>query len=154
MLFGRKQRLIVRLLVVEDAPLIAFDNERSLLDAGFEVVATVSRADAAIAALADGVDLVVSDVQLAEGSGLDVARAAGELDVPVLFVSGSCPPEARALAVACLAKPYAPRDLMAAIRAVEAALAGEKARRAPAGFTLFHSPALAAEDGGAEGEVG
>lgn len=154
MIFGRKPRRIVRLLVVEDEPLIAFDNERSLLDAGFEVVATVSRADTAIAALADGVDLVVSDVQLAEGSGLDVARAAGELDVPMLFVSGSCPPEARELAVGCLAKPYSPRDLMAAIRAVEAALAGEKVRRLPAGFTLFPSPALAGEGGRAEGEVG
>ena len=144
MLFGRRERRIIRLLVVEDEPLVAFDNERALQDADFEVVATVSRADAAIAALVEGaIDLVVSDVQLAEGSGVDVARAAGERGVPVLFVTGSCPPEARTLALGCLAKPYSPRDLMAAIDVVDAHLAGENVRRLPSGFTLFAAPAQA-----------
>ncbi len=142
MIFGRKKRRIARLLVVEDEPLVAFDNEHALSDAGFEVVATVPRADAAVAALDDGIDLVVSDIQLAGGSGLDVARAARAAGVPVLFVSGSCPVEAQALAAGCLAKPYAPRDLIAAIRAIEAMLAGERVRRLPSGFTLFEQDSL------------
>ena len=137
MFFGRKKRHIVRLLVVEDEPLVAFDNEYSLSDAGFTVVATVARADAAIAALKDGVDLVVSDVQLDEGSGLDVARAAQAAGIPVLFVSGAMPPEAQSLAAGCLAKPYAPRDLVAAIRAIDTTLAGGKVGRLPGGLTLF-----------------
>ena len=139
MFFGRKKRHIVRLLVVEDEPLVAFDNEYALSDAGFKVVATVARADAAMAALKDGVDLVVSDVHLAEGSGLDVARAAQAAGIPVLFVSGACRAVAHGLTAGCLAKPYAPRDLVAAIHAIDATLAGDKVRRMPNGFTLFAS---------------
>lgn len=139
MFFGRKKRHIVRLLVVEDEPLVAFDNEYSLSDAGFTVVATVARADAAIAALKDGIDLVVSDVQLDEGSGLDVARAAQAAGIPVLFVSGAMPAEAQSLAAGCLAKPYAPRDLVAAIRAIDTTLAGGKVGRLPGGLTLFEN---------------
>ncbi len=137
MVFGRRKRRITRLLVVEDEPLVAFENEYALADAGFTIVGTVPRADAAIAVLGDDVDLVVSDVQLASGTGLDVARAAKAAGVPVLFVSGSCPVDAQALAAGCLAKPYAPRDLVAAIEAVDAALQGAKPRRLPAGLTLF-----------------
>ena len=137
MLFGRRKRRLTRLLLVEDEPLVAFDNEHVLGDAGFTIVATVPGVQAALAALPDSVDLVVSDVRLADGSGVDVARAAGEAGIPVLFVTGECPVEARALAAGCLAKPYQPRDLVAAIRAIDAALQGERVRRLPQGFTLF-----------------
>lgn len=139
MVFGRRKRQIHRLLVVEDEPLIAFDNEHALSEAGFDVVATVARADEAVAALSGGVDLVVSDIQLADGSGIDVARAAQAAGVPVLFVTSLCPAEAQALAAGCLAKPYAPRDLIAAIKAIDATLAGEKVRRLPSGLRLFPS---------------
>lgn len=149
MFFGRKKRHIVRLLVVEDEPLVAFDNEYALSDAGFEIVATVARADLAIDALKDGVDLVVSDVHLAEGSGLDVARAAQAENIPVLFVSGACPAEAHALAAGCLAKPYAPRDLVAAIHAIDATLAGNKVKRMPNGFRLFDALSPSGEREGA-----
>ena len=48
MLFGKRERTIRRILVVEDEPLVAFDNEHMLQDAGYEVVATVDTlADAA-----------------------------------------------------------------------------------------------------------
>ena len=139
MVFGRKKRQIVNLLLVEDEPLVAFDNEHALGDAGFRIVATVDRVAAALAALeeADKIDLVVADVQLADGSGIDVARAAHAAGVPVLFVTGQCPPDARALAHGCLAKPYGPRDLTAAIRAIDQQLDGKKPGRLPAGFTLF-----------------
>ena len=142
MVFGRRKRQINRLLVVEDEPLIAFDNEHALSDAGFEVVATVANATDAVAALGDGVELVVSDIQLAGGSGIDVARAARAVGVPVLFVSSLCPEEAEVLAAGCLAKPYAPRDLVAAINAVDAVLAGESVRRLPGGLRLFLSPVV------------
>ena len=139
MLFGRKKRRIKRLLVVEDEPLVAFDTEHFLTDAGFVIVATVDRVADATALIDSGttVDLVLVDVSLADGSGLDVARAARAREVPVLFVTGNCPPEARELAAGCLAKPYAQRDLLAAIQAVDAALAGEPPRRQPQGFRLF-----------------
>ncbi len=143
MLFGRKKRLIVRLLVVEDEPLIAFDNEHILTDASYEIVATVDRVAEALAVLRSGagIDLVLVDVHLADGSGIDVARAAGEAGVPVLFVTGNCPVEATTLAAGCLAKPYQQRDLIGAIEAIDAQLAGRKPKRLPTGFRLFEPAA-------------
>ncbi len=139
--FGRKKRQIARLLLVEDEPLVAFDNEHSLGDAGFTIVATVARVADARRALGDGtgIDLVVTDVTLADGSGVEVARAARDLGVPVMFVTGRFPAEAEALAAGFLAKPYAPRDLVAAIRAIDQALQGERIRRLPAGFRLIEA---------------
>lgn len=143
MLFGRKKRLIVRLLVVEDEPLIAFDTEHLLTDASYEIVATVDRVADAVAVLGSQaeIDLVLVDVRLADGSGLDVARAARTAGVPVLFVTGNFPSEAEELAAGCLDKPYQQRDLIGAIEAIEARIAGRKPRRLPTGFRLFAPPA-------------
>ena len=145
MLFGKKKRRITRLLVVEDEPLVAFDAEHLLTDAKYEIVATVDRVADALAVLADGksIDLVLADVNLADGSGLDVARAARARGIPVMFVTGSCPAEAADLATACLSKPYAQRDLLGAIEVVEARLQGKAAKRLPTGLRLF-APAVAA----------
>ncbi|MCF8708478.1 hypothetical protein L3X40_11350, partial [Rhizorhapis sp. SPR117] len=41
MLFGPDKRVISKILIVEDEPLIAFDNEHFLTHAGYEVVDTV-----------------------------------------------------------------------------------------------------------------
>jgi DNA-binding response OmpR family regulator len=141
MAFGRKKRRITRLLIVEDEPLVAFDTEHFLGDEGYSIVGTVDRVVAAIEKLGDGVgiDLVLVDVGLADGSGIDVARAAHAVGVPALFVTGNCPNEARDVAAGCLSKPYAQRDLLAAIAAIEAVMLGEQPRRLPAGFSLFNA---------------
>lgn len=139
MLFGKKRRVISRLLVVEDEPLVAFDNEHLLRDEGYHVVATVDRVADALAVIGDGeaIDLVLVDVSLADGSGLDVARAAQARAIPVLFVTGDLPADAEPLAAAFLAKPYAQRDLLAAVGAVDATVQGRAPRRLPSGFRLF-----------------
>jgi DNA-binding NarL/FixJ family response regulator len=139
MLFSRKARKLHRVLVVEDEPLVAFDNEHILAEAGYEVVGTVDNAAAAIELMAkDPPDIVLCDVIIAgAGDGIDVARAAGERGIKVLFVTATCPVEAQALAVGCLAKPYLPRDLSDALAAVEAALAGRRMRRLPASLSLY-----------------
>lgn len=139
MLLSKRERLIKRILIVEDEPLVAFDNEHLLRDAGFEVVATVDRVEDAVKVIRDeGIDLVLADVRLSDGEdGIDVAYAAHGKGIPVLFVTGFCPLEAQALAVGCLAKPYSPRDLRAAIEAVEGRLAGQPGKRGPKGLTLF-----------------
>lgn len=139
MVFGRKKRRIVRLLVVEDEPLVAFDTEHLLSDAAYEIVRTVDTVAGAVDVLEAGevIDLVLADVRLADGSGLDVARAAHERGVPVLFVTGSFPEEATAFAVGYLAKPYAQRDLLNAIAAIDSSLGGERPGRLPPGFQLF-----------------
>lgn len=138
-LFGRKKRQLVRLLVVEDEPLVAFDTEHVLTDAEFEVVATVDRVSKAVALIEGGgaIDLVLADVRLADGSGLDVARAARNRDIPVLFLTGTLPPEAVGLAEGVLMKPYGPRDLLGAITAVEERRTGKSPSRMPSGFRLF-----------------
>lgn len=143
MLFGKKKRRIERVLVVEDEPLVAFDTEHFLHGEGFAIVGThdsVAGAVAAIAAPAE-IDLVLVDVDLADGSGVTVAQAAHARGIPVLFVTGNCPGEARVLAAGCLAKPYPQRDLLAAVRAIETVLEGEKPRRLPGSFSLFGAAA-------------
>ena len=137
--FGKRKRRVTRLLVVEDEPLVAFDNEHVLSDAGYVVVGTVDRVADALRLLGDGaaVDLVVSDVDLADGSGMDLARAADGMDVPVLFVTGRCPDGADAVAAGCLAKPYTQRDLLAAIDAIDAVIDGRSPKRLPPRLTLF-----------------
>lgn len=141
-LFGRKEKIesqISRILIVEDEPLVAFDNEYVLQDAGYMIVASVDTVDVAIETInAAQIDLVLADLNLSDGgTGLDVAHAARDAGIPVIFVTGACPVEAKALAAGCLTKPYTPRDLLAAIDAVDASLAGRKPKRMPRGFTLF-----------------
>ena len=144
MLFGRKERAIKRILIVEDEALVAFDNERFLADAGYDIVATVDSLETALVHIEEAeIDLVLADVKLSgDGDGLDVARAAHAEAIPVLFVTGSCPPEARAVAIGCLAKPYASRDLRTAIEAVDATLRGEEPKKMPAGLSLYLPDAL------------
>lgn len=130
--------------MVEDEPLLAFDTEHFLSGEGFAVAATVDTVAEALRVIAeDGdLDLVLADIRLADGSGVEVARAARGRGLPVLFVTGSFPEEAKALAAGCLAKPYPQRDLLAAIDAIEAALEGVKApRKLPGNFSLFLSVA-------------
>jgi len=139
MLFGKRERAIKRIIVVEDEPLVAFDNEHQLSDAGYEVVATVDNLDDALAAMEEGdVDLVLSDIALrGEGDGVDLARAAAARDIPVLFVTGNCPVEARELAIGCLAKPYSDKVLKSALDAIDDKLQGRAVKKLPAGLSLY-----------------
>lgn len=139
MLFGRKKRRISRLLIVEDEPLVAFDTEHFLREAEYEIVATVDRVADALAVLRrpGDVDLVLVDVRLSDGSGIDVARAAHAAGVPALFVTGQSPDGGHAVAAGCLAKPYSQRDLIAAIGVIEAVTEGKEPKRVPPGLTLF-----------------
>lgn len=144
MVFSRRnpssvERSIKRVLVIEDEPLVAFDNEYALEQAGFDVVATVDRADAALPFLADGrADAVVLDYNLAAGqNGLIVAQEAIKRGIPVLFVSGDLPETAHAYATAWLAKPYTATSLVAALRCLDAIGAGRAPGDCPAELRLF-----------------
>lgn len=139
MLFGRRERKMKRLLIVEDEPLVAFDNEHFLADLGYDIVGTVDNANDARAAIAaGGIDLILSDVALSRGSnGRDVALAAKDADIPLLFVTASCPIDAPAISLGCLAKPYTQRALKLAIEAVEVHLSGGAVKRTVRGLTLY-----------------
>ena len=138
MLFGKRKRIVNRILIVEDEPLTAFDNEVMLGDAGYEVVATLDQfADAVDALNEQQVDLILSDVRLrGEQTGIELAQVARNRGVPVLFVTGYPPDNAAELAVGCLLKPYNERKLKAALDAVDRHLAGEKAKP-PKGLELY-----------------
>jgi DNA-binding response OmpR family regulator len=139
MLFGKRERTIKRIVIVEDEPLVAFDSEHFLNEAGYEVVATVDNlADAVRVIEEELLDLVLSDITLrGEGDGTDVARAAAAKGVAVLFVTGDCPPEAQGLGLGWLAKPYSDKMLKAALDTIEALRAGRKIRKLPPGLELF-----------------
>lgn len=143
MLFGKRKQIVKRVLVVEDEPLTAFDNETLIESAGYEVVATRDNVEDALATLAEAqVDLIISDVKLnGQRDGIDLAREARSRGVPVLLVTGNCPDEARQVAIGCLMKPYTDRVLRDAIKAVERFIAGEEPK-VPKGLELFSAPAL------------
>ncbi len=143
MLFGKRTRVVKRILIVEDEPLTAFDNETMLVEAGYKVVATHDRVADAVATLdREKVDLIMSDVRLTgERSGIDLARIARERGIPVLFATGNAPADAGDMAVGCLMKPYNERILKAALVAVDQHLQGMKSRPLR-GLTLY--PVVAA----------
>lgn len=138
MLFGKRKQLVKRILVVEDEPLTAFDNENMLSDAGYEVVATVDDIEEALEVLeSDQVDLILSDLRLRKDqTGMELARAAKAKGVPTLFATGHSWPGAAEVAVGCVMKPYTERQLCKAIEAVDRHLQGEKVKP-PKGVELF-----------------
>ena len=139
MLFGKRQRTIRRILIVEDEPLVAFDNEHLLSEAGYEVVATVDTlADATRVIQEEELDLILTDIKLnGDGDGMDVARIAAAKSVPVLFVSGNCPAEAHTLGLGCLAKPFTEKMMKSALEALDDKLQGRKMRKLPAGLSFY-----------------
>jgi two-component SAPR family response regulator len=138
MLFGKRKQDVKRILIVEDEPLTAFDNENMLGDAGYEVVATVDDLDEALAVLErEAVDLILSDVRLrGDKTGIDLAHAARAKGVPTLFATGHSYPGASEVAVGCVMKPYTERQLCKAIECIDRHLQGEVVRP-PKGVELF-----------------
>jgi DNA-binding response OmpR family regulator len=138
MLFGKRKRIVNRILIVEDEPLTAFDNENLIVAEGYEVVATIDRYAHAIELLdREPVDLILSDVRLTgQRTGLDLAKEAQRRGIPVLFVTGDVPDNAEELVIGVLMKPYTHGTLRSALTAVDCYLAGKKARP-PKGLTLF-----------------
>lgn len=138
MLFEREPGSITKLLIVEDEPLVAFDNEHFLATHGYTVVGTIDNADEATALIArGGIDLVLCDLKLNGSDGRDVAMAARDAAIPVLFVTATCPTDAQDIAVGCLSKPYSQKELKNAIEAVANYLDGKEPRDAPKGLTLY-----------------
>jgi len=141
MLFGKRKRIVKRILVIEDEPLTAFDNEIMIKDAGYDVVATHDDFEEAVAALdRTKVDLILSDVRLrGKKTGIELAKEAKRRGVPLLFVTGQPPDNAPELALGCLRKPYTERQLKKALDAVDQHLAG-KNPKVPKGLEIYTPP--------------
>ena len=139
MLFGKRKRIVNRILIVEDEPLTAFDNEVMLGDLGYEVVATLDSFEDAIELIdREKIDLILSDYRLSsQRTGLDLARAAKNRGIPIIFSTGhELPPESMQLALGCINKPYSERTLKLALNAVDRRLSG-KIAKPPQGVELF-----------------
>ena len=130
MLFGKRKQIVKRILIVEDEPLTAFDNENILGDAGYEIVATVDDLDEALNVLGrEAIDLILSDVRLKkQQTGIHLAKAAKQKGVPTLFATGHPYPGASEIAVGCLLKPYTERQLCKAIETIDRHIQGERVK--------------------------
>jgi DNA-directed RNA polymerase specialized sigma24 family protein/CheY-like chemotaxis protein len=79
-----------RVLIIEDEPIIAMDIESIVVEMGHAVTEIAdTRAGAVAAAMADRPDLVLADIQLADGSsGIDAVRdILTAFSAPVIFIT-------------------------------------------------------------------
>lgn len=114
-----------RVLVVDDEADFLATYERLLRRQGYEVLMATSRAAGLAALDGEPLHLVISDLRLPDGDGLDVVRAAraAREPVPVIVVTGYPSDETRRAALAAgaasfLAKPFAAAVLLATIRSI------------------------------------
>ena len=152
-LFGKQKRIVKRILIVEDEPLVAFDNETMVSDAGYEVVATVDDYQGALEVLDSegeelppsgdededprGVHLILTDISLAgDKDGYEVAREGKRRGIPVLFVTATPPQGAEELVLGYMLKPYQERTLQAALKMIDRKLSGQPIKRVD-GLVLF-----------------
>ncbi|MGH7385664.1 MAG: response regulator [Candidatus Rokuibacteriota bacterium] len=112
-----------RVLVVDDEADFLATYERLLRRQGYEVVTATSRGAALAALASERPHLLISDLRLPDGDGLDVVRAArgAPEPLPAIVVTGYPSDETRRAALAAgattfLAKPFAAAKLLAAIQ--------------------------------------
>ena len=112
----------VKVLVVEDEAVVAFDLEYTLGDYGCAVLGPVASAADALAALrGERPDVVLLDVSLLDGTSTEVARTLVGMGVPYVVASGY---DNHQLEVALLrdapqlAKPYQAEALCVALKRV------------------------------------
>ncbi|UEM23124.1 response regulator [Skermanella mucosa] len=120
----------MRILIVEDEPIIALSTQADLETSGHTVVGLAMTSAEAVA-LADRCrpDLVLMDIRLAEGNGMEAAEAIHtRWAIPSLFATsyaehsaGACP-----AALGCLRKPYDCRSLVRSTQIVEQVMNGLK----------------------------
>jgi DNA-binding response OmpR family regulator len=135
----------MRVLIVEDEPLIAASIEWELKDCGFEVLGpSASAAHAEDLAQLTRPDLALVDINLLNrGDGVGLARSLRRLGVQSVFVSGQLL-EARENADAALglvAKPFRVEDLGAVVRCLAVIMAGGWPKAVPSCLELFARPA-------------
>lgn len=147
----------MRLLIVEDDPLVAMASGAVLAQAGHEIVGLSGKGKDAIARLEAGPELVLTDLRLADQTnGVEVARVAKTTcGAPALFLT-SDPALARKSsewALGCLRKPYGPPELVEAVAVCESLIKGRGSDvpgDANGRLELYDDPADG-EDGGRAG---
>ncbi|MFD2237307.1 hypothetical protein [Aureimonas populi] len=109
----------MRILILEDEPLIAMDLEDIVTGAGAECV-VASTVRGGLARVAEGVDFAMLDYNLGcpQNNSLPVALDLMARGIPFCFVSGSLAElPARFDAVPRISKPFRPREIEAVLPA-------------------------------------
>ncbi len=111
----------MRILIVEDEPLIAFEVEQTLTDAGFEIVGVAARVEEALAMIDDGaLDAAVLDANLNRVSAAPIAVALTARGLPFVVTTGytreQLPDGFKAGAL--IEKPCLPEQIIEALTAV------------------------------------
>lgn len=103
----QNQKTPTKILVVEDEAIVAFDIQTQLAQLGYEVLATLSTGEEAIAHVQEAApDLILLDIMLAgELNGIETAaQIRGRFDIPVIFLTAYA--DERTLQAAKLTEPY------------------------------------------------
>lgn len=124
----------IRVLIVEDEPIIAADLEDRLMEMGYDVVPPCESGEAALLFLQnESVDLVLMDIQLSgQLDGIETAQKMMEIStLPIIYLTSNTDEAtfARAkgtLPAAFLTKPFRGKDLMHAIELAISAAARQK----------------------------
>jgi two-component system OmpR family response regulator len=115
---------VARILVVDDDGHIRQVVRFALEQAGFQVVEAGDAAQAWSQFSRSSPDLVVLDILMPEGDGLDVCRRIrAKSDIPIIFLSSKDTELDRVLGLELgaddyLIKPFSPRELLARVKAV------------------------------------
>lgn len=115
-----------KILIVDDEPLLRTTIRRILAPLGAALV-EAGTVEEALELLRSGIDLVITDVKLGQGSGVDVARAAASMHPapPVIAVSGGAEAAdglalGKAGVASFVAKPFSAQDLLEVVEGLQA----------------------------------
>lgn len=131
------------LLIAEDQVLLAMELKDELEGSGYRVLELAIRHQEALAfARQVRPDLALVNIGLAAGDdGVALACDLKVLGVPVLFISGQKDQAglAREVAIASLAKPYSPADMVDAVDYLFRHERGDESRPPPSRLEMFDS---------------
>ena len=116
---------MIKVLVVEDEPGIAFGLETDLQTEGYEVTVVGDGAKAVQCALSDSFDLILLDVMLPNKDGFEVCRELRHrgLKTPIILLTAKTQEAEKVMGLDVgaddyVTKPFSPRELRARIRAL------------------------------------
>ena len=110
-----------RILIVEDAPLIALNLEQLLVDAGFKIAAVAGKLEKALALIESGAcDAAIVDANLDGVSAGPIAAALSARGLPFIVLSGYSSEQLQGAfpGALFLQKPCRPARLVEALNAV------------------------------------
>jgi DNA-binding response OmpR family regulator len=116
---------MLKILIIEDEPGIAFGLESDLQTEGYEVTVVGDGAEAVHRARAEAFDLILLDIMLPHKDGFEVCRELrrGGLKTPIILLTAKTHEAEKILGLDVgaddyVTKPFSPRELRARIRAL------------------------------------